>query len=248
MKTSKTNRAMACLFGVVSLLTLSSCGDVGCVINFDYNSMVGNWVVYRHNDTVLETNQQTTVVNALDSVQTRCGMDPQTGLWTESKGYAISVTENIISIHGNGVSMELGIEYFGGNAIRYTVRQYTINGAPVSQDKMGKFFAYKSDSDYSKAILGYWEGAKVGDSQNAQRWCFMNDMTCKIYEGKDANGNWILKSSGVYYIYGDRVVCTYTKDGKQVSEAWTATIDNGQMKWEAVRNGATEAYKFVNGK
>ena len=102
----------------------------------------------------------------------------------------------------------------------------------------------KVTADYSKAILGIWEGRSINDQGeyddgNVHRWEYKSDGTY-VYYRKDSNGQWVddVNTMSQYFVDGN-LLCTRWKNAgneAEFREWWEiASIENGQMNWTALR-------------
>lgn len=98
----------------------------------------------------------------------------------------------------------------------------------------------KIDADYSKDILGTWEGhctseGSVFDDGQEHRWEYKADGTYVYYE-KDGD-TWVPgdDTENEYFVAGNLLCTRWVENDEEYREWWEITIDAGKMNWTALR-------------
>ena len=110
----------------------------------------------------------------------------------------------------------------------------------------------ESAIDYSKAILGTWEGHStseitVNDDGRDHRWEYREDGTF-LYYNKEGD-EWVPADDEVsaYTLEGSLLTTTWAESDQEITESWEITIDGDTMTWTAQRedgNGNTFTVSF----
>ena len=144
---------------------------------------------------------------------------------------------------------ELGIEWLNmleseveikGNKVTITRKgggEATSKETVITEEQI-RFVKVKDD--YSKDILGTWEGhctseGSVYDDGQEHRWEYKEDGTY-VYYHKDGD-NWVPSDDKLndYFVDGN-LLCTRWGDGNtEDREWWEITIDGDTMNWTALR-------------
>lgn len=101
--------------------------------------------------------------------------------------------------------------------------------------------------DYSADIIGTWEGRQTSEEDvhsdgQLHRWEYKSDGTF-VYYRQDDNGEWVadVNSMAEYFVDGV-LLCTRWKNvgnDTEYRESWEiSSIENGKMKWTAIRQKA----------
>ena len=101
----------------------------------------------------------------------------------------------------------------------------------------------KVDADYSKAILGTWEGKVTSENDEytdgeLHRWEYKADGTYTYYV---KNGDqWVASANTLneYFVAGNLLCFRWVDNGVENREWWEITIQDGVMKWTALRKKA----------
>ena len=98
----------------------------------------------------------------------------------------------------------------------------------------------KIDADYSKDILGTWEGhctseGSVFDDGQEHRWEYKSDGSY-VYYVKDGD-NWVPSANTMneYFVTGNLLCTRWMEGGEEYREWWEISIDGNTMKWTALR-------------
>jgi len=98
----------------------------------------------------------------------------------------------------------------------------------------------KMAADYSQAILGTWEGKVTSENDEhtdgeLHRWEYNADGTYTYYV-KDGD-QWVASANTLneYFVAGNLLCSRWVDNGVENREWWEITIENGVMKWTALR-------------
>ena len=150
--------------------------------------------------------------------------------------------------------------YLNGNSYIEVNDKYTVKAVISSIDneeivysnfannqgfKCKSMVSHKINVDYSKNIVGLWEGVEMtGEStygSSNHRWEYRADGSYTYYS-KDADGNWIADASNSgneYYVDGDFLGTRWIRNGKENHEWWDIEkCDDSEMIWSALRKGS----------
>ena len=101
----------------------------------------------------------------------------------------------------------------------------------------------KMAADYSQAILGTWEGKVTSENDEhtdgeLHRWKYKADGTYTYYV-KDGD-QWVASANTLneYFVAGNLLCSRWVDNGMENREWWEITIENGVMKWTALRKKA----------
>ena len=119
------------------------------------------------------------------------------------------------------------------------------DGEKIYQEAYGKERYDRITADYSQDILGTWEG-KVTSAEDEHtdgemhRWEYKADGTYAYYN--KVGTEWVANNDVLaeYFVDGT-LLCTRwkkTADSEELREWWEITIENGVMKWTALRKKA----------
>ncbi|WP_028236238.1 hypothetical protein [Pseudobutyrivibrio sp. MD2005] len=118
---------------------------------------------------------------------------------------------------------------------------HTLNGTDPEAKEYNVTFVKVSD-DYSKDILGTWEGhctseGSVFDDGQDHRWEYKDDGTFVYYVKDDEN--WVPSADEMneYFVAGNLLCTRWTENGEENREWWEISIDGDKMKWTALREG-----------
>ena len=101
----------------------------------------------------------------------------------------------------------------------------------------------KMVADYSQTILGTWEGKVTSENDEhtdgeLHRWEYNADGTYTYYV-KDGD-QWVASANTLneYFVAGNLLCSRWVDNGQENREWWEITIENGVMKWTALRKKA----------
>jgi hypothetical protein len=101
----------------------------------------------------------------------------------------------------------------------------------------------KMAADYSQTILGTWEGKVTSENDEhtdgeLHRWEYKADGTYTYYV-KDGD-QWVASANTLneYFVAGNLLCFRWVDNGQENREWWEITIENGVMKWTALRKKA----------
>ena len=117
------------------------------------------------------------------------------------------------------------------------------DGEKIYQEAYGKERYDRITADYSQDILGTWEG-KVTSAEDEHtdgelhRWEYNADGTYTYYV-KDGD-QWVASANTLneYFVAGNLLCSRWVDNGQENREWWEITIENGVMKWTALRKKA----------
>ena len=100
----------------------------------------------------------------------------------------------------------------------------------------------KMDADYTASIVGKWQGrctseGSVFDDGQEHQWEYKADGSY-VYYCKNAEDQWEPKESNLsqYFVAGNLLCTRWQNIGESENrEWWEITIENGVMKWKALR-------------
>ena len=110
----------------------------------------------------------------------------------------------------------------------------------------------KVNVDYSESILGKWQGRcisenSVFDDGQEHQWDFKADGTY-LYYVKDGNQwTYSTNTTNEYFVAGNLLCFRWIDNGQDNREWWEITIEDGVMKWNALRlkdDGSTYTVTF----
>lgn len=149
-----------------------------------------------------------------------------------------SRSEATVEISGNLVTIT-NQEEGGRNHVQiFIVKEISENKLTVLETKEGTF-TYIKVKDYSKDILGLWEGkctseGSVFDDGKEHRWQYNQDGSYVYYNKVD--DNWVKAIEENEYFVAGNLLCTrWVENETENREWWEITIDNGKMNWTALR-------------
>lgn len=111
------------------------------------------------------------------------------------------------------------------------------------------FSFYHAPMDYSRAIMGIWQGRNTTPNTEypeTARWGFYPDGRYSYSQLLD-DGTWSEPQSNTYALYGDLLVCIFkiTPTSENRCEVWKIATDNGvDMTWTAIRDGAPNSVQM----
>ena len=100
----------------------------------------------------------------------------------------------------------------------------------------------EADIDYSKDILGIWEGrctseGSAFDDGQDHRWEYKADGSY-VYYVKEGD-KWVPSADTIneYSVDGNQLYTHWGEDGQDNTESWEISIDGDTMSWTAQREG-----------
>lgn len=115
----------------------------------------------------------------------------------------------------------------------------TVNGNAVFSKEYPVRYA-KVNADYNQAIVGKWQGrctseGSVFDDGQEHQWEYKADGSY-VYYVKEGN-QWVASANTLneYFVAGNLLCTRWVDNGQENREWWEITIENGVMKWTALR-------------
>lgn len=229
------NKQFFLLLGLV--IFMSSCKDNNDH-DYDYNQIIGTWIVDSINGKALPTDSIYVSYNDGNHRQTFSRIVNK--VWTSTQ-FNVNLDNARYTVDGNGWLLSYDVSLLTNSKMIYTTTKFTING--VDQHETKTFSARKvTDSSFQSAIIGTWEG----NVENMMlRWVFKTDGTYDFYSQDASTGTWQRKdeNDGKYIVYGNLLIFTY--NGKietgatgYMSDCIHATVNstNSIMNWRTTKN------------
>lgn len=253
---------MKCIKGIkknVSLLFTASVvlsfglSLLACNLNKERENLYGTWIMESLDGQPVPTNSlfvarfypQGTELHAAgvieDSVTHWGEREDYTYEFVGNEGFNLILTG--LSPTNEKVSIFFDVQTLTKDRFAYTFANPGLAGSFLSRGNLVTL--RKSDVDYSKQIVGLWEGS-VG---LGNRFDFKADGTYDFYV--NLSGEWkIINGRNVaYHLYGDLLVCdvfnTMESTGKDGYDAWIIHIEGDQMTMDAKR-GATLSERHLD--
>lgn len=122
-----------------------------------------------------------------------------------------------------------------------SIGKITSDGKDIhSAETPSKFRFVKINEDYSKDIVGLWEGSctsegSVFDDGQEHRWEYKEDGTYAYYVKE--GDNWVPSDNTLneYFVAGNLLCTRWIEGGEENREWWEVTIDDNTMSWTALR-------------
>lgn len=219
--------------------------------------IIGKWITAETDSKVLPTNEKivyrfvsdTKAYVSLSFSDDKVGGTP----WVDQKEVDVDIVGNVVTLTQNTESGRTVVVNIRVNAITNTTmigkRTITIRqdgGLVKSEENMIR--CEKVNVDYSKDILGLWEGRMISDQSQfddgqEHRWEFKEDGTFSFFL-KNEKGIWVkVEDEFVNYFVAGNLLCTRWKNvGENTVEnrEWWEITAMGQndMVWTALREKA----------
>lgn len=171
------------------------------------------------------------------------------GMWFCGEVGTYTVSGNKLTMHyAQDFSSECLVSFKDGRAV--TVQ--TMSDIPGTENE-GIGEMERVSGDYSKSILGLWEGVNMTGPETygaaEHRWEYSDDGTY-VYYSKNAAGIWeadSLNTENLYYVAGDVLCFRWIKEGVQYREWWDIEeCDDDKMVWTALREDG-DGKRFMTG-
>ena len=246
----KMTSVLAIITIVCSILTLSSCSEEEELTAQDIalkKSIVGKWKTYSINGNPGVTNNKGVITYYSDGTFTSTTF--RNKKWECSDNYKYYLNGSSYIEVNSDYTVKAVISSISDDEIVYS------DFANNKGFKCENMVSHKITADYSKDIIGLWEGVEMtGESTHGtadHRWEYRADGSY-TYFTKDADGNWVAdesNSGNEYYVDGDFFGSRWIKDGKENREWWDIEkCDGKEMVWSALRrtsNGKVFSTKMV---
>ena len=220
------------------------------------SKIIGKWI-YADRDGVPTPTNKKRVFNFISANKAYISASHDTRLPHESEWW-YNQTEAAVAINGNVVTLTMRLDEHTTMVDEYNVTaindtEFTgrlkvtvmVDGT-VERSSESTIRLTKVTEDFSKAILGTWEGkvaseeGSMYDDGKLHRWDYKADGTFVFYS-QDENGVW-QASNDEYakYFCDGALLCTRWKnvgEGKEEYREWweITSIENGVMKWYGLR-------------
>ena len=241
------------LFAVISASVFSSCTSTSDNPILPENNLadkiIGKWIVADGDGKSVVTNEKF-VLNFVSPTKAYMsasfGHNPTAGMpW-------IRQSENDVVISGNKMTLTDKYDQTTTSVNVYTIRSINdkefsatqkfslmVNGIETLTKEYQVRYV-KVNVDYTESILGKWQGRcttenSVFDDGQDHQWEFKADGTY-VYYVKDG-GQWTYSSNAKneYFVAGNLLCFRWIDNGQDNREWWEITIENGVMKWTAMR-------------
>jgi uncharacterized lipoprotein YehR (DUF1307 family) len=233
----KMSTVLALIAMVGAILNLTSCSEEEELTAQDValkKSIVGKWKTYSVNGNLGITDNKEVITYNSDGTFTSTTF--RNKKWESSDNYKYYLNgSSYIEVNSN-YTVKAVISSISDDEIVYS--DFANNKGFECQ----KLVSRKINADYSKEIIGLWEGVEMtGESTHGtsdHRWEYRADGSYTYYT-KDAEGNWIADASNSgneFYVDGDFLGTRWIRDGKENREWWDIEKCNDtEMVWSALR-------------
>lgn len=233
--------AMAAIAMVASAISLSSCSEADDELTANdialKQHIVGKWKTYSVDGQPSVTDSKGVITYNTNGTMTSTTFRNKRSQYATNSSYYL-----------NGSSyIEVNSSYYVQAVINSIDDEELIYSDFSNNEgfKCQSLVSHKITKDYSKAIVGLWEGVMMTGEEtygtSEHRWEYKEDGSYTYYT-KDANGNWITDSSNSdneYYVDGDFFGSRWIKNGKEYREWWDMEkCDSNEMIWSALRKKA----------
>ena len=229
---------LAIITMICSTLCLSSCYDEEELTSQDIalrRNILGKWKTYSIDGKLGVTNQKEVITYHIDGTF-HSSTFRQNAASCNCKYYLNG--NSYIGVNNN-YTVKAIISSINNDEIVYS------NFANNQGFKCKSMVSHKINADYSKNIVGLWEGVEMtGEStygSSNHRWEYRTDGSYTYYS-KDADDNWIADASNSgneYYVDGDFLGTRWIRNGKENHEWWDIEkCDDSEMIWSALRKGS----------
>lgn len=168
-------------------------------------------------------------------------------MWSRHTKADVAISGNTITItsspteHMTVEQQDSIISVSPNEFIADSIGKITSDGKVIHPgETSSKFRFVKVNEDYSKAIVGLWEGSctsegSVFDDGQEHRWEYKEDGTY-VYYVKQGD-NWVPSDDTLneYFVAGNLLCARWIEGGEENREWWEVTIDDNTMSWTALR-------------
>lgn len=213
--------------------------------------IIGKWITADRNGEPISTNMKQ-VINFVSSTEAYCSssMDNTTNysaIWKHHSSFDVAISGNVVTLTeqntGEGVKVKDELDIIAISDTELTaVSKVVLFEKDEEKFSAGKIVRMvKVTADYSKEILGTWEGHvtsnqdEYGDGKD-HRWEYKADGSY-VYYDKDGN-NWVASTNTLneFFIDGTLLCSRWVNNGTEFREWWDVEIANDVMKWTALRH------------
>ena len=169
-------------------------------------------------------------------------------IWFNKEKCRYTISDNVITvtIPSDGDKRTFTVDAINSIILKCS-KSTSVKNPSLNMNKEMTF--HKVNVDYSKAILGTWQGTKMTGKETfgdeGHRWEFFNDGTY-IYYDRDSLGNWVHGTNKLneYIVDGDWLAFRWVDfQNIEYREYWDIDNLTNQMVWSATRkkeNGGTD--------
>lgn len=244
---------------LLALTVLSVILMAGCSKDEDKSlseMMIGKWVATQSEGMDMLTNMK--IVYTIESSTkgyisaSRPNFTPEHDMWTDHMPVDVMLEGDTITLSGDideevSVVAKIIVKSITDKEMRADTK-YTVyfGGREIINNEESALFV-KVNVDYSKSIVGLWEGRMTSDNDaysdgNVHRWQLNEDGTYIYYRHTDG-GEWVDDvNEYAYYMTDGPMLCMRWKNTgdntMEIREWWEiVSIEDGVMKWTGLREG-----------
>ena len=235
-------------------LFLTACGSKSTKENGDADiekKIIGKWMQTEIDGKPAATNDKTVTTfqsstKAISS-SSRDNYNKDSAKWSANREYDVKIDGKKVTITSQlrenvVLQNEFNIKSISDTEMVCDFKHSTLHDgvdkSNAPEEKNVKFV--KVDTDYSKDIIGTWEGKctsedSVFDDGQEHRWEYKEDGTY-VYYSKDGD-DWKVSNNELNEYFADgTLLCTrWTENGQENREWWEITINGDKMNWTALR-------------
>ncbi len=220
-------------------------------------AILGEWQAFERDDVLVNTDDVFVSSFSSDNSQKYCvGYQLANGKeWKESGEYTYKIKGDILIIEGfnaegKSTYLKADIDEITDTYLEYEVEKLKIDGVEIIPERDADWRFEKVEPDMN--IVGMWLGLEEG-ANNAAKWDFKADGTYDYYF-MNALNEFELKedNNGVYFIYGDLLVCNYTNDMNNGTTGRTYECfklsmgHDGVLFWRAINDGVVRNFSLMS--
>lgn len=211
--------------------------------------IIGTWIKSEVDGEPVLTNEKSVydIVSTTEAYTSVSISNDKGALFNNDQKSEVDINGNVVTITTTNSDGESFIHEFtitDIDANEFTADKkftHTLNGTDPKAKEYNVTFVKVSD-DYSKDILGTWEGhctseGSAFDDGQDHRWEYKDDDTF-VYYVKDGE-NWVPSADEMneYFVAGNILCTRWTENGEENREWWEISIDGDKMNWTALREG-----------
>ena len=242
--------ALVCGSTVLTSCTSSDDNPVTTDLNLS-EKIIGKWMPAKADGKAVMTNDKsvitiisTTKGTISTAINSRTDVASQ---WVQQTNLDVVINGNMMTLTSTPDEHQKVVEEFDVTAINdteFTAKHkmtITVDGSVTFKSENVVSYA-KVAADYTADIIGTWQGhctseGSTFDDGQEHRWQYNADGTY-IYYVKDGD-NWVASDNTLneYFVDGILLCCRWKNAGVNTEnrEWWEVSIDNGVMKWQALR-------------
>jgi len=215
--------------------------------------IIGKWMLAEKNGTAAPTNlkavftfESATLAYGSISISNK---GKHAAIWKERNTFDVSINGSLVTLtekgNSEGVTATEEFDIASISPLDFTAHR-KISVFENGEKKVGinedvRFV--KITADYSDDILGTWEGHVTSDQDEysdgkEHRWEYKADGTYTYYD--KVGDKWVASANTLneYFIDGTLLCSRWIDSGTEYREWWEIEIENGEMKWSALRQKA----------